>query len=62
MHCPRERARLPASSVLLDQVWSRMDEGMISAVRRYLTKPGGVGEGQAVVVIMRGMRARQFRI
>jgi len=28
-----------------------MDEGMISAMWRYLTEDGGVGEGQAVVVI-----------
>ena len=56
------RARLPASLVLLDEVWSRMDEGMISAVGRYLTEPGGVGERQAVVVITHGLRARQFRI
>jgi len=37
--------------VLLDEVWSGMDEGMVSAVRRYLTEDGGVGVGQAVVVI-----------
>ncbi|EDR07852.1 uncharacterized protein LACBIDRAFT_327599 [Laccaria bicolor S238N-H82] len=37
--------------VLLDEVWSGMDEGMICAMRRYLTQGGGVGEGQAVVVI-----------
>ena len=62
VHCPHARARLRASSMLLDQVWSRMDEGMISAVRRYLAEPGGVGEGQAVVVITHGLRARQFRV
>ncbi|KAI0061896.1 P-loop containing nucleoside triphosphate hydrolase protein [Artomyces pyxidatus] len=36
--------------VLLDEVWAGMDEGMISASRAYL-RGGGVGEGQAVVVI-----------
>ena len=56
--------------VLLDKVWSGMDEGMISAVRRYLTEGGGVGEGQAVVVITHwdeevpwvGEEVRRFRI
>ena len=37
--------------VLIDEVWSGMDEGMIFAVRRYLTEDDGAGEGQAVVVI-----------
>ena len=56
--------------VLLDEVWSGMDEGMISAVRRYLTEGGGVGEGQAVVVITHwdeevpwvGEEVRRFRL
>ncbi|EDR07846.1 uncharacterized protein LACBIDRAFT_298087 [Laccaria bicolor S238N-H82] len=56
--------------VLLDEVWSGMDEGMISAVRRYLTTEGGVGEAQAVVVITHweeedpwgGQGVRRFRI
>lgn len=36
--------------VLLDEVWSGMDESMIAAARTYL-RNGGVGENQAVVVI-----------
>ncbi|KIJ90822.1 hypothetical protein K443DRAFT_686475 [Laccaria amethystina LaAM-08-1] len=56
--------------VLLDEVWSGMDGGMISAVRRYLTEGGGIGEGQAVVVITHweeevpwvGEEVRRFRI
>lgn len=36
--------------VLLDEVWSGMDEGMVRAARKYL-RAGGVGEEQAVVVI-----------
>ncbi|KIJ66078.1 hypothetical protein HYDPIDRAFT_130250 [Hydnomerulius pinastri MD-312] len=36
--------------VLLDEVWSGMDDGMIRAARRYL-REGGVGPDQAVVVI-----------
>lgn len=36
--------------VLLDEVWSAMDESMVSAARNYL-REGGVGEDQAVVVI-----------
>jgi ABC-type glutathione transport system ATPase component len=56
--------------VLLDEVWSGMDEGMINAVRRYLTEGGGVGEGQAVVAITHweeevpwvGEEVRRFRI
>ncbi|EDQ98776.1 uncharacterized protein LACBIDRAFT_296753, partial [Laccaria bicolor S238N-H82] len=56
--------------VLLDEVWSGMDEGMICAMRRYLTQGGGVGEGQAVVVITHwdeevpwvGEGVRRFRI
>ena len=67
VHCRQARVCFPASSVLLDQVWSGMDEGMISAVRRDLTEGGGVGGGQAAVVITHGMRKlgeklRQFRI
>ncbi|KAK1226497.1 hypothetical protein PQX77_010523 [Marasmius sp. AFHP31] len=36
--------------VLLDEVWSGMDEGMVEAARRYL-RGEGVGKDQAVVVI-----------
>ncbi|KAG1726954.1 P-loop containing nucleoside triphosphate hydrolase protein [Suillus paluster] len=36
--------------VLLDEVWSGMDENMVCAARRYLCE-GGVGSDQAVVVI-----------
>ena len=36
--------------MLLDEVLHGMNEGMICAVRKYLTE-GGAGEGQAVVVI-----------
>ncbi|KAJ7690201.1 P-loop containing nucleoside triphosphate hydrolase protein, partial [Mycena rosella] len=36
--------------VLLDEVWSGMDGGMVRAARAYL-RGGGVGEGQAVVVV-----------
>lgn len=36
--------------VLLDEVWSGMDEGMVRAARRYL-REGGVGDDQGVVVI-----------
>ncbi|KAG2087721.1 P-loop containing nucleoside triphosphate hydrolase protein [Suillus cothurnatus] len=36
--------------VLLDEVWSGMDENMVRAARRYLCE-GGVGSDQAVVVI-----------
>jgi len=36
--------------VLLDEVWSGMDDSMISAARSYL-RSGGVDESQAVVVI-----------
>jgi ABC-type molybdenum transport system ATPase subunit/photorepair protein PhrA len=36
--------------VLLDEVWSGMDEFMIAAARAYL-RNGGVDEDQAVVVI-----------
>ena len=32
-----------ASFGLVDEVWCRMDEGMISAVRRCLSEGGGVG-------------------
>ncbi|RDB20786.1 hypothetical protein Hypma_012311 [Hypsizygus marmoreus] len=37
--------------VLLDEVWSGMDQGMVSAARRYLREGGGVGPEQGVVVI-----------
>jgi ABC-type uncharacterized transport system YnjBCD ATPase subunit len=37
--------------VLLDEVWSGMDEGMVGAARRYLRVGGGVTEEQGVVVI-----------
>ena len=37
--------------VLLDEVWSGMDEGMVRAARRYLRSEEGVGRDQAVVVI-----------
>jgi ABC-type molybdenum transport system ATPase subunit/photorepair protein PhrA len=55
--------------VLIDEVWSGMDEGMISAVRRCLTRGRGVGEEQGVVVITHwheevpwvGEEVRQFR-
>ena len=36
--------------VLLDEVWSGMDEGMVCAARAYL-RGGGIGEEQAVVVV-----------
>lgn len=36
--------------VLLDEVWSGMDDSMVRAARRYL-REGGVGPDQAVVVI-----------
>ena len=36
--------------VLLDEVWSGMDEGMVRAARAYL-RGDGVGEEQAVIVI-----------
>ena len=36
--------------VLLDEVWSGMDEGMVCAARAYL-RGGGIGEKQAVVVV-----------
>ncbi|KAH7911329.1 P-loop containing nucleoside triphosphate hydrolase protein [Hygrophoropsis aurantiaca] len=36
--------------VLLDEVWSGMDDAMVRAARRYL-REGGVGHDQAVVVI-----------
>ena len=50
-HCPPHvYARLPASLGAPRRSWSGMDEGMIRAMRRYLTEGGGVGEGQAVVV------------
>jgi ABC-type glutathione transport system ATPase component len=35
--------------VLLDEVWSGMDEGMVRAAQAYL-RGDGIGEGQAVVV------------
>ena len=37
--------------VLIDELWSGMDEGMIFTVRRYFTEGNGAGEGQVVVVI-----------
>ena len=37
--------------VLLDEAWAGMDEGMVSAARRYLRHDGGLKEGQACVVI-----------
>ncbi|TFY66098.1 hypothetical protein EVG20_g4994 [Dentipellis fragilis] len=37
--------------VLLDEVWSGMDEAMVLAARRYLKEADGVGDDQAVVVI-----------
>lgn len=37
--------------LLLDEVWSGMDEGMVGAARRYLREGGGVTEEQGVVVI-----------
>ena len=37
--------------MLIDEVWSGMDEGMIFAVRRYFTEGDGAGGGQAVLVI-----------
>lgn len=37
--------------VLLDEVWSGMDEAMVNAARQYLREGGGVTEEQAVVVI-----------
>jgi ABC-type molybdenum transport system ATPase subunit/photorepair protein PhrA len=36
--------------VLLDEVWSGMDEGMVRAARAYL-RGDGIGEEQAVIVI-----------
>ncbi|KAK0456122.1 hypothetical protein EV421DRAFT_30959 [Armillaria borealis] len=36
--------------VLLDEVWSGMDEGMVSAAKKYL-REGGVTKDQAVIVI-----------
>ena len=36
--------------VLLDEVWSGMDEGMVAAARTYL-RGDGIGEEQAVVVV-----------
>ena len=33
-HCPHAHACLPASLMLLDEVWNGMDEGMTGAVRR----------------------------
>jgi ABC-type molybdenum transport system ATPase subunit/photorepair protein PhrA len=36
--------------VLLDEVWSGMDEGMVRAARAYL-RGDGIGEEQAVVVV-----------
>ncbi len=36
--------------VLLDEVWSGMDEGMVRAARAYL-RGDGIGEKQAVVVV-----------
>jgi ABC-type molybdenum transport system ATPase subunit/photorepair protein PhrA len=36
--------------VLLDEVWSGMDEGMVRAARKYL-REGGVSDDQGVVVI-----------
>jgi ABC-type molybdenum transport system ATPase subunit/photorepair protein PhrA len=39
-----------AKLVLLDEVWSGMDESMVRAARRYL-RNGGVKDDQAVVVI-----------
>ncbi|KAG7452169.1 P-loop containing nucleoside triphosphate hydrolase protein [Guyanagaster necrorhizus] len=36
--------------VLLDEVWSGMDEGMISAAKKYL-REGGITKDQAVVII-----------
>ncbi|KAK0233565.1 P-loop containing nucleoside triphosphate hydrolase protein [Armillaria fumosa] len=36
--------------VLLDEVWSGMDEGMVSAAKKYL-RDGGVTKDQAVIVI-----------
>jgi ABC-type molybdenum transport system ATPase subunit/photorepair protein PhrA len=37
--------------VLLDEVWSGMDESMVGAARLYLREGGGVTEEQAVVVV-----------
>ncbi|PPQ91318.1 hypothetical protein CVT25_006567, partial [Psilocybe cyanescens] len=37
--------------VLLDEVWSGMDDDMIAAARRYLRTSEGISEDQAVVVI-----------
>ncbi|THU88804.1 P-loop containing nucleoside triphosphate hydrolase protein, partial [Dendrothele bispora CBS 962.96] len=39
-----------AKLVLLDEVWSGMDESMVRVARKYL-RSGGVGDEQAVVVI-----------
>lgn len=40
-----------APLVLLDEVWSGMDEGMVRAARHFLRSEGGIGREQAVVVI-----------
>lgn len=37
--------------VLLDEVWSGMDDGMVAAAHAYLRTGGGVGPEQAVVVV-----------
>ncbi|KAK7000217.1 hypothetical protein R3P38DRAFT_3219094 [Favolaschia claudopus] len=37
--------------VLLDEVWSGMDAGMVAAAHAYLRTGGGVGKEQAVVVV-----------
>ncbi|KAF8921840.1 P-loop containing nucleoside triphosphate hydrolase protein [Mucidula mucida] len=37
--------------VLLDEVWSGMDERMVTVAKRYLREGGGIGDDQAVVVI-----------
>lgn len=37
--------------VLLDEVWSGMDDGMVRAARAYLRDGEGLGEDQAVVVV-----------
>lgn len=37
--------------VILDEVWSGMDEGMIRAVRRYLNANDGLGADQAVILV-----------
>jgi len=38
------------SLVLLDEVWSGMDEGMVRAAREYL-RGDGIGEEQAGIVV-----------